>query len=139
MLSRLSARQRLKLILDEGKYIELFKEITTQNPLNFVGYEEKVKANEEKTHEKEAVVVAEGTIEGEKAIVMVMDARFMMASMGSAVGERITSGIEYATAHRLPVIIFTASGGARMQEGIFSLMQMAKTSAALARHSEANL
>ena len=137
MLQKLSPRQRLKLILDEAKYVELFKEVTTQNPLNFEGYEEKVKGYEEKTHEKEAVVVAKGEIEGETAIVMVMDARFMMGSMGCAVGEKITRGIEYATSHKLPVIIFTASGGARMQEGIYSLMQMAKTSAALARHNEA--
>lgn len=138
-LPRLSPRQRLKLVLDDGKYLELYKEITTKNPLNFKGYDEKVKAAQEKTHEKEAVIVAKGTIEGEEAIVMAMDARFMMASMGSVVGEKITSGIEYATAHKLPIIIFTASGGARMQEGIFSLMQMAKTSAALARHDEAKL
>lgn len=138
-LPKLSPRQRLKLVLDEGRYIELYKEMITKNPLEFKGYEEKIKGYEEKTHEKEAVVVAKGTIEGEEAIVMVMDARFMMGSMGSVVGEKITSGIEYATAHKLPVIIFTASGGARMQEGIFSLMQMAKTSAALAKHDEAKL
>ena len=105
-LPRLSPRQRLKLVLDDGKYLELYKEMTTKNPLNFKGYDEKVKAAQEKTHEKEAVIVAKGTIEGEEAIVMAMDARFMMASMGSVVGEKITSGIEYATAHKLPVIIF---------------------------------
>ncbi len=138
-LPKLSPRQRLKMVLDGGRYVELYKDIKTKNPLNFKGYEEKIKDYEEKTHEKEAVVVAKGSIESEEAIVMVMDARFMMGSMGSAVGEKITSGIEYATKHRLPVIIFTASGGARMQEGIFSLMQMAKTSAALARHNEAGL
>nr|WP_302596224.1 acetyl-CoA carboxylase carboxyltransferase subunit alpha [uncultured Cellulosilyticum sp.] len=138
-LPKLSPRQRLKMVLDDGRYVELYKDITTKNPLDFQGYEEKIKNYEEKTHEKEAVVVAKGNIEGEEAIVMVMDARFMMGSMGSVVGEKITSGIEYATQHKLPVIIFTASGGARMQEGIFSLMQMAKTSAALARHNEAKL
>lgn len=107
------------------------------NPLSFSGYEDKVRDAQATCNTREAVVTGRCAIQGYPAIVCVLDSRFMMASMGSVVGEKITRAIEYATANRLPVIIFSASGGARMQEGIFSLMQMAKTSGALARHGQA--
>ena len=107
------------------------------NPISFPGYEEKVREAQESCGTREAVVTGCGTIQGYSAVLCVMDSRFMMASMGSVVGEKITRAIEYATANKLPVVIFNASGGARMQEGIISLMQMAKTSGALARHGKA--
>ena len=111
----------------------------SKNPIDFPGYEEKQQALREKTGLKDAVLTGTALIRGEKIVIIVMDSNFMMASMGSVVGEKITRAIEYATANRLPVIAFTASGGARMQEGIVSLMQMAKTSGAVARHNEAGL
>ena len=107
------------------------------NPLSFSGYEDKVREAQAACGTQEAVVTGSCTIQNYAAVLCVMDSRFMMASMGSVVGEKITRAIEYATTNRLPVIIFSASGGARMQEGIFSLMQMAKTSGALARHGQA--
>lgn len=93
----------------------------------------------EKTGLKDAVITGKAAIRGEKIVIIVMDSNYMMASMGSVVGEKITRAIEYATSNKLPVIAFTASGGARMQEGIVSLMQMAKTSGAVARHNQAGL
>ena len=104
--------------------------------MEFEGYEEKIAAARLKTRLKEAVVTGQCTIGGEPCVLCVMDGRFMMASMGEAVGEKITRAAEEATKKKLPIIIFTCSGGARMQEGIISLMQMAKTSAALKRHSD---
>ncbi|MFT9057571.1 MAG: acetyl-CoA carboxylase carboxyltransferase subunit beta, partial [Ethanoligenens sp.] len=109
------------------------------NPIGFPDYEKKVEALSQKTGLREAVVTGQCRIEGEQTVIGVMDSRFMMASMGSVVGEKITRAFEYATREGLPVVLFTASGGARMQEGIVSLMQMAKTSAAVARHSDAGL
>jgi acetyl-CoA carboxylase carboxyl transferase subunit beta len=107
------------------------------NPISFPGYEDKVREAKNVTGANEAVITGSCTIQGYAAVLCVMDSRFMMASMGSVVGEKITRAVEYATANKLPVIIFSASGGARMQEGIFSLMQMAKTSGALALHNKA--
>ena len=135
----LSARARLSLIVDKGSFKELDSAMTSSNPLSFPGYEEKLSAYQEKTGEKEAVITGEAEIEGQKTIIAIMNSSFMMGSMGSVVGEKITRAIEYATQKELPIIIFTASGGARMQEGIFSLMQMAKTSSALARHDAKGL
>lgn len=132
-------RKRVAMIMDYGKCEELFADLETGNPLQFNGYKEKIDEAKTRTGEKEAVLVVEGKIDDIKTVVMVMDSRFMMGSMGCVVGEKITRGIEYATKNRMPLIIFTASGGARMQEGILSLMQMAKTSAALAKHNEAGL
>ena len=109
------------------------------NPLGFPGYEEKLEKYEYKTGLHDGVVVAGGRIDHMRTIVVVMDHRFMMASMGSVAGEKITRAIEMATRKKLPLIIFTSSGGARMQEGIFSLMQMGKTCAALKRHLDAGL
>ena len=117
----------------------MFHEIKVTNPLEFQGYEEKLKKAEQKSDLDEGVLCGVGNINSKKVATAIMDSNFMMGSMGSAVGERITRIIEYATQNKLPLIIFTASGGARMQEGIISLMQMAKTSAAIARHDEAGL
>ena len=134
---RMSAQERLELIMDTGTFKEINSRLTAGNPLDFAGYEEKLNSNREKTKLPEAVVTGYGKIHGLDTVVAVMDSNFMMGSMGSAVGEKITRAFEYATAKKLPIIVFTASGGARMQEGIFSLMQMAKTSAAVARHDKA--
>lgn len=117
----------------------MFQEIKVKNPLEFSGYEEKLKKAEQKSDLEEGVLCGVGNINSKKVATAIMDSNFMMGSMGSAVGERITRIIEYATQNKLPLIIFTASGGARMQEGIISLMQMAKTSAAIAKHDEAGL
>ena len=111
----------------------------TRNPLNFEGYEEKLELNQAKSGLKEAVITGIGEINFLKVAAAIMDSNFMMGSMGCAVGEKITRLVEYAIENRLPLIIFTASGGARMQEGIFSLMQMAKTSLAISRHDKEGL
>lgn len=136
---KISARFRLNITLDKGSFAELSRSIINGNPLDFPGYDAKLEQARQKTHMKEAVVTATGRIKGIKVVICVMDSRFMMASMGMAVGEKITRACEYATRKRLPLIVFAASGGARMQEGILSLFQMAKTSAAVARHDEAGL
>ncbi|MGN1182272.1 MAG: acetyl-CoA carboxylase, carboxyltransferase subunit beta [Faecalibacillus sp.] len=136
---KIGAYTRLKLIFDQGKYKELFKGMKLKDPLHFPGYQEKLENLQEKTNLEEAVVVGDGKINKVKVVVCAMDTRFLMGSMGSVVGEKITKAVEYATRHKRPLIIFTCSGGARMQEGIISLMQMAKTSAALAKHHEAGL
>lgn len=136
---RLSARRRISQIIDEGTFVETNENMETKNPLNFEGYENKIKALQEKTHIKEAVKTGFGEIFGEKVAIAVMDGNFMMGSMGEVVGEKITCLIEDAIKNKLPLIIFCVSGGARMQEGMISLMQMAKTSSALARLDEAGL
>ena len=130
-------RDRLSATVDEGSFRELFRTLTSNDPLDFPGYEEKLAGLEQKLGLREAVVTGTCRIGGCKAAIAVMDSRFIMGSMSSAVGERITRLAEYAAKKKLPLIIFSASGGARMQEGIFSLMQMAKTSAAIARLGEA--
>ncbi len=137
--SRLSARERLDITIDKDSFQEFDAEMVSKNPIGFPDYEEKQQALREKTGLKDAVLTGCATIRGEKIVIIVMDSNFMMASMGSVVGEKITRAFEYATENRLPVIAFTASGGARMQEGIVSLMQMAKTSGAVGRHSSAGL
>ena len=136
---RISARRRIKQIADEGTFEEVGADILTKDPLQFEGYLKKVDALKEKTKIEEAVKCGTCKINGEQVVLAVMDGNFMMGSMGSAVGERITLAIETSIKKRLPLIIFCVSGGARMQEGIISLMQMAKTSAALAKHNEAGL
>ncbi|MFR5264394.1 acetyl-CoA carboxylase, carboxyltransferase subunit beta [Clostridium sp.] len=136
---RLSSKERLKNILDENTFFELNSTLKGRNPLNFEGYNEKIKLTEKMSNLNEAVITGIGLINHIKVAIAVMDPNFMMGSMGSAVGEKITRLIEYATEKKLPLLIFTASGGARMQEGIFSLMQMAKISGALYRHSDAGL
>ena len=136
---RISAQERLALTIDMGTFLEMFKWIETQDPLNFPGYRRKLTLMREKTGLDEAVVTGTALIKGEKVALGIMDSNFIMASMGTVVGEKITRLFEYATAEKLPVVLFTASGGARMQEGIMSLMQMAKISAAVKRHSNAGL
>ncbi len=136
---RISAQDRLALTADENSFEELFTGIKTKNPLDFPGYEEKLALVQEKTGLDEAVVTGIATIEGNRTALAVMDSNFIMASMGTVVGEKITRLFELATQEKLPVVIFTASGGARMQEGIMSLMQMAKVSAAVKQHSNQGL
>ena len=138
---RIPAYKRIELVTDAGSFEEWDAKIDEgerpENPLDFRGYTEKVEALRVKTGLDEAVVTGKATICGYPVVIGVCDGRFMMASMGHAVGEKITRAVERATEERLPVVLFTCSGGARMQEGIISLMQMAKTSAALKRHSDA--
>ena len=126
---------RLSLVLDHGSFRELDADLAPQDVLHFPGYPEKLAAAQNKTGLREAAVTATGRIGGVACVAAVLDSRFFMGSMSTAVGEKITRAVEYAAAKRLPLVIFSASGGARMQEGIFSLMQMAKTSAALERFS----
>lgn len=127
------AYTRLRQVLDPGSFRELNEKHPPADPLTFPGYRDKLKATQEKTGLTEAVVTALGTIGGRKCVTGVLDSRFFMGSMGAAVGEKITLAMEYAAKSRLPLILFSASGGARMQEGIVSLMQMTKTTAALGR------
>ena len=138
-----NAIERIEQLMDEGSFIELDAKMHSGDPLTFKGpktYVEKLKADQESTELLDAVITGHGTIEGHKAALAVTDSRFIMGSMGSVVGERITRTIEYATKNKLPVIIVSGSGGgARMYEGAISLMQMAKTCAALGRHSDAGL
>lgn len=136
---RLSARRRIKQIADEGTFEEIGKEILTEDPLHFEGYMKKVETLREKTKIEEAVKCGICAIEGQKVVLGVMDGNFLMGSMGRAVGERITLAIETAIKEELPLIMFCVSGGARMQEGIVSLMQMAKTSSAIAKLNEKGL
>ncbi len=133
------ARVRLAMTVDEGTFEEWDAVMSPVNPMEYKGYPEKVAALQEKTGLNEAVITGKGSIDGQKTAIGICDGRFLMASMGHNVGEKITRMVERATEERLPVIIFCCSGGARMQEGIVSLMQMAKTSAALKRHSDAGL
>lgn len=134
---RVHAYRRIEMVADEGTFEEWDKGLTTRNPLDYKGYEEKLEALKEKTGLEEAVITGRVCIDGTEAVIAVCDGRFLMASMGEVVGEKIARAVERATKEKLPVIIFACSGGARMQEGITSLMQMAKTSAALKRHSDA--
>ena len=136
---RVHAYRRIQMVIDEGTFEEWNQDLIGGNPVNYKGYPEKVQALQEKTGLKEAVVTGKGKINGRDTVIAVCDGRFLMASMGWAVGEKITRAVERATEKKLPIIIFACSGGARMQEGITSLMQMAKTSAALERHSKAGL
>ena len=135
----IGAYYRLSTVLDPGSFRELNEKLPAADPLSFPGYREKLAASQRRTGLTEAAVTAAGTIGGYKCVVGVLDSRFFMGSMSAAVGEKITLAIEYAAKNKLPLILFSASGGARMQEGILSLMQMAKTSAALARFSEKGL
>ena len=135
----MGAYYRLSSVLDPGSFRELFTKVSAADPLSFPSYREKLSAAQRKTGLSEAVVTALGTIDGRKCVVGVLDSRFLMGSMSAAVGEKLTLAIEYAGKNRLPLILFAASGGARMQEGILSLMQMAKTSAALARYAQKGL
>ncbi len=135
----ISAKRRLDSVFDNAKYKELFNNIQAADPLNFPGYEEKLETLKETTGLNESVICAVGDIGKVKTAVAVMDTRFLMGSLASATGEKITLLFEYATKNKMPVVIFSASGGARMQEGIYSLFQMAKTSFALKAHSDKGL
>ena len=135
----MGAYYRLSSVLDPGSFRELHEKLTASDPLRFPGYGAKLDGARRKTGMNEAVVTATGTVGGNRCVVGVLDSRFLMGSMSAAVGEKLTLAIEYAGKNKLPLILFAASGGARMQEGILSLMQMAKTSAALARFAEKGL
>ena len=136
---RVKTHNRIRMVADRKSFQPWFEEIEESNPLKYEGYEEKLSEAREKSGVKEAVTVGECEIYGEKAVIGICESKFMMGSMGHVVGEKVTQAIEKATELRLPVFLFCCSGGARMQEGIVSLMQMAKTSAAIRKHSEAGL
>ncbi|MDP4087938.1 MAG: acetyl-CoA carboxylase, carboxyltransferase subunit beta [Bacillota bacterium] len=136
---RLSAWDRIRYILDRDSFMEFDQNMKSANPIAFEGYEKKINSAMDSTGMNEAVITGRGMIRGTDTVIGVMDSNFMMGSMGTVVGEKLARAVEYATVKGLPVIIFTCSGGARMQEGIVSLMQMAKVSGALAKHNEAGL
>jgi acetyl-CoA carboxylase carboxyl transferase beta subunit len=136
---KITACERLNMVLDEASYEEYDKNLETRDPLNFPGYDIKLKNTREKTGLSDGIITGKGKIHGMPVMIGVMEPAFFMGSMGTVIGEKLTRLFEQATVEGLPVIVFTASGGARMQEGIFSLMQMAKVSAAVAKHSEAGL
>ena len=136
---RISAQERLALTVDSDSFVEMFTRSEERRVVNFPGYQKKLASMRERTGLDEAVLTGTASIKGQKVALGIMDSNFIMASMGTVVGEKITRLFEYATVEKLPVVLFTASGGARMQEGIMSLMQMAKISAAVQRHSKAGL
>ena len=136
---RITAKEHLAIVADKDSFVEMFTGIDSKNPLDFPGYPEKLAATKARTGLDEAIMTGVATIKGQKTALAIMDSTFIMASMGTVVGEKLTRLFEHATTEKLPIIVFTASGGARMQEGIMSLMQMAKTSAAVKRHSNAGL
>lgn len=136
---RMTARERVCMLFDEDTFVSMDDHLKTENPLSFPAYTEKVEQDATKTGLNEAVLTGVGNIEGRQVAVAIMDANFRMGSMGSVVGEKITRAVEKATELGIPMLIFSASGGARMQEGVLSLMQMAKVSVALNRHAEKGL
>ncbi|MGB4273588.1 MAG: acetyl-CoA carboxylase, carboxyltransferase subunit beta [Bacillota bacterium] len=136
---RLSARERIAITLDEDSFVEYDEDLLTTDPLGFPGYDTKIEAAKQATGLNEAIITGQGRIDGYPALLGFMDFSFIGASMGSVVGEKVTRLFERAARQKLPVVIFCASGGARMQEGMFSLMQMAKTSAAYGKLSEARV
>ncbi|MET0958793.1 MAG: acetyl-CoA carboxylase, carboxyltransferase subunit beta [Psychrobacillus psychrotolerans] len=136
---KMTAWERVDIFLDEDSFVSMDDHLETVNPLNFPSYTEKIKADGQKTGLNEAVLTGIGELDGQQIAVAIMDSHFRMGSMGSVVGEKITRAVEKATELGIPFIIYTASGGARMQEGVLSLMQMAKTSVALRRHSDHGL
>ena len=137
--ARLTAAERLRITADKNSFVDYDAGMHSADPLHFPDYAQKIERSQTQTGMRDAVITGECTIKGSRTVLIIMDSHFMMASMGSVVGEKITRAFETATEKGLPVVAFTASGGARMQEGILSLMQMAKTSGAVARHSEAGL
>lgn len=136
---KVSANERIAMTLDDGEFIEFDAHMASRDPLRFPGYADKLVKTQAQTGLADGIVTGKGKIEGYPVMVGIMDPAFFMGSMGTTVGEKLTRLFERATMEQLPVIVFTASGGARMQEGIFSLMQMAKVSAAVAKHSQAGL
>lgn len=137
--ARLSVPERLNITVDEGSFVEYDAAMQSGNPIQFDDYTDKLRRLKKVTGLNEAIVTGECTIRGQRCVIGIMDSRFMMASMGSVVGEKITRAFERAAEKKLPVVLFTASGGARMQEGMVSLMQMAKTAGAVALHSKKGL
>lgn len=133
---RINARTRISMVLDKGSFEEWDEELTAEDPIEFPEYKRKLEAFKSGVHLNEAIITGKGEIANNPVAIGVMETEFMMGSMGSAVGEKIARMVERATKKRLPVVIFCCSGGARMQEGIVSLMQMAKTSQALKKHGE---
>lgn len=133
---KIPARVRIELLADKGTFTELFADVTGGDPIGFPDYPQKLAAAREKSNEKEAVLTGSCKIGGERTALFVMESRFMMGSMGGAVGDKLAALFEYATLRQLPVIGYTVSGGARMQEGMLSLMQMAKVSGAVKQHSD---
>lgn len=136
---RLTANERLDITIDEGTFQEFDKDMISKNPMSYPGYEDKISSVQKKSGLKDAIITGAGEINENPCVIGVMDSNFIMGSMGSVVGEKLTRAFEYAAQNSLPVVIFTASGGARMQEGIISLMQMAKVSSAVKRHSDKGL
>ncbi len=136
---RIPARQRIEMTVDEGTFEEFDKDMMSNNIIDFPEYTRKLKNAKINSGENESVITGVCTIGGQKTVIAVMNSQFMMGSMGTVTGEKITRAFEYASENRLPVVIFTVSGGARMQEGILSLMQMAKTSGAVKLHSDKGL
>jgi len=138
-LFRQPAYKRVEMIVDNGSFIEIEREAESKDPIEFPGYKSKIESEQNKSKSKEGVIIGKATIKGVRTAIAVMDSYFMMGSMGTVVGEKIVIITEFATLNKLPLIIFCASGGARMQEGIHSLLQMSRTTIALARHSEKKL
>lgn len=136
---RLSARERIELLVDKGTFEEMDADLQTKNFLSFPEYDKKLRIARQKSGEKDSVICGTAKMDSIETVLCVMNPDFMMGSMGTVTGEKITRAFEYATHHRLPIVVCTVSGGARMQEGILSLMQMAKTSGAVKRHSDAGL
>lgn len=136
---RLNSEERIAITCDENSFREFNSELTPKNPMGYPEYDKIIKRAQVKTGLNEGVVTGLCKITGFRTVICVMDSNFIMGSMGSVVGEKVTRAFEKATELRLPIVIFTTSGGARMQEGIISLMQMAKVSAAVAKHDEAGL
>ena len=136
---KVTARQRIRILTDRHSFHEQDKELESVNLIDFPGYDKKLENARKNSGEKESVVWGTAEIDGNPCVLCVMDSNFMAGSMGTITGEKISRAFEYAADHRLPAVVFTASGGARMQEGILSLMQMAKTSGAVKRHSDAGL
>lgn len=136
---RISARERIEILTDTDSFFELFSELEAKDPLDFPAYQEKLRKAEQATGESESVVTGYARISGQECCLFVMEPGFMMGSLGSGTGEKITRLFELATSKRLPVVGVTVSGGARMQEGLVSLMQMAKVSGSVMRHSKAGL
>lgn len=136
---RLNARERIEMISDKDSFIEMDKDMESTNVIDFPDYDEKLEKNKAKSGEKESVICGTCKLGGIDIVIVSMNSEFMMGSMGTVTGDKITRAFEYATENKLPIIVFTVSGGARMQEGILSLMQMAKTSGAVKMHSDAGL
>ena len=138
-LFRQPAYKRIEMIVDNGSFIEIERDAKSKDPIEFPGYKNKIETEQNKSQSMEGVIIGKATIKGVRTALAVMDSYFMMGSMGTVVGEKIVIIAEFATLNKLPLIIFCASGGARMQEGIHSLLQMNRTTIALARHSQQKL